>query len=108
MGTSIPPEKPALAQQPGFLWGLGSGPAPGKSHAKEAASHNDIKVVVGNKTLMVEEDITISKSVDEYMRDMEVATTSFSLCGHKAAGNINMEVHQSKLCRQCLSIIIRA
>lgn len=33
---------------------------------------HDVKIVVGNKALMGEEGITISKSVDEYMRDMEV------------------------------------
>lgn len=40
--------------------------------SNEALLH-DIKVVVGNKALMAEEDITIGKAVDEYMRDMEVS-----------------------------------
>lgn len=32
----------------------------------------DVKVVLGNKQMMADEGISISKTVDEYMRDMEV------------------------------------
>jgi hypothetical protein len=32
----------------------------------------DVKVVLGNKQMMADEGITVSKPVDEYMRDMEV------------------------------------
>lgn len=37
---------------------------------------HDVKIVVGNKAIMAEEGIAISKTVDEYMRDMEVRLVS--------------------------------
>ena len=37
------------------------------------ASARDVKVVLGNKQMMADEGIAISKGVDDYMRDMEVS-----------------------------------
>ncbi len=32
----------------------------------------DVKVVVGNKAMMLDEGVGVGKAVDDYMRDMEV------------------------------------
>jgi hypothetical protein len=44
-----------------------------KSPVKLPAAAQDVKVVLGNKQMMLEEGIPISKPVDDYMRDMEVS-----------------------------------
>ena len=74
----MPPDKPAVLAskaQNGSLWSSGgSSQVPGRALGSGESPMHDVKIVVGNKALMGEEGITISKSVDEYMRDMEVKT----------------------------------
>ena len=58
-------------------WAASSEPAGKKSPAKAlpakaAGAGQDVKVVLGNKQMMADEGIAISKAVDDYMRDMEV------------------------------------
>lgn len=43
-----------------------------KSQAAIPLEGRDVKIVVGNKAMMLEADIPISSAVDEYMREMEV------------------------------------
>ena len=77
--THAPQENAALAAKIGgsALWNsFGTNQAPGNAKSSLSAPH-DVKVVVGNKAMMAEEDILISKSTDEYMRDMEVSTYSY-------------------------------
>ena len=46
------------------------------SPAKGPGSSRDVKVVLGNKQMMADEGVPISKAVDDYMRDMEVGSNS--------------------------------
>ena len=48
------------------------------SPAKAAGADRDVKVVLGNKQMMADEGIAISKAVDDYMRDMEVSIVGSS------------------------------
>ena len=97
VGTNMPPGNPVLASKSGgtFPWpGALSSQAPGKVVSN--ALH-DVKIVVGNKTIMAEEDIAISKPVDEYMRDMEVRvhTAVFTL---EKAHHVYLPNRQKRLC----------
>lgn len=44
-----------------------------KSPIKSPGSSKDVKVVLGNKQMMADEGIPVTKPVDDYMRDMEVS-----------------------------------
>ena len=71
LGSGLPaaagPETPAK-RSPAKAY-----PAKGPSPAKGGpVSSRDVKVVLGNKQMMADENIPVSKDVDEYMRDMEV------------------------------------
>ena len=62
-------------------WTASSEPAGKKSSAKAspakaAGADRDVKVVLGNKQMMADEGVAISKAVDDYMRDMEVSRLS--------------------------------
>ena len=60
----------AASEQPGEQ-------SPAKaSPAKGPGSSRDVKVVLGNKQMMADEGVPISKAVDDYMRDMEVGSSS--------------------------------
>ncbi len=48
------------------------GPEISASPIKGKEGPQDAKVVLGNKQMMADEGIPITKAVDEYMRDMEV------------------------------------
>ena len=45
----------------------------------------DVKVVLGNKQMMADEGVAISKAVDDYMRDMEVGSSSVGIVNQAAA-----------------------
>ena len=85
VGTYVPLDKPAVLAsqaQSSSPWSLGGlVPAPARAVGSGESTLHDIKVVVGNKALMAEEGITISKPVDEYMRDMEVFFSLLLLSG---------------------------
>ena len=76
VGTNTPPDRPAVLAskaQSSSQWSLGGlVQTAGRPAGSSEDTLHDIKIVVGNKALMAEEGITISKTVDEYMRDMEV------------------------------------
>ena len=55
------------------------------SPAKGPGSSRDVKVVLGNKQMMADEGVAISKAVDDYMRDMEVGPSPFRRLEHAAA-----------------------
>jgi len=63
-----------------------SSEAPAKNSPAKAfppmgpASGRDVKVVLGNKQMMADEGIAISKGVDDYMRDMEVSEAQDDSC----------------------------
>lgn len=74
-------------------WAASSEPAAKKSPAKAspakaAGAGQDVKVVLGNKQMMADEGVAISKAVDDYMRDMEVskACLEATLCADCGAG----------------------
>ncbi len=48
------------------------GPEISRSPIKGKEGPRDVKVILGNKQMMADEGIPISKAVDDYMRDMEV------------------------------------
>ncbi len=50
------------------------------SPAKAAGADRDVKVVLGNKQMMADEGVAISKAVDDYMRDMEVSQPVKATC----------------------------
>ena len=60
-----------------------SGLAQKKSPTKDLSDSSDVKVVLGNKHMMADNGIAVSKAVDEYMRDMEVR----ALAVHAAAAD---------------------
>ena len=55
------------------------------SPAKGPGSNRDVKVVLGNKQMMADEGVAISKAVDDYMRDMEVGSSLIGGMKHAAA-----------------------
>ena len=55
------------------------------SPAKGPGSSRDVKVVLGNKQMMADEGVAISKAVDDYMRDMEVGSSSVGIVNQAAA-----------------------
>lgn len=84
---AVTPEKPTtqpLQQQqpkPGIVRALSLLGSPVPSHNQMAqqaspvalmATPREVKVVLGNKAIMGDEGVPISKPVDDYMRDMEV------------------------------------
>lgn len=84
--TRIPQENAALAAKTGKsdLWNsFGLGQVSGTAKGNPPSTLHDIKVVVGNKVMMAEEGISISKSTDEYMRDMEVSLITLIGCHTK-------------------------
>ena len=77
LGSGLPaaagPETPTKRSPIKASPAKGPSPSKGPSPAKGGpASSRDVKVVLGNKQMMADENIPISKAVDDYMRDMEV------------------------------------
>ena len=56
----------------GVLGWVAVGPEISRSPIKGKEGPRDVKVILGNKQMMADEGIPISKAVDDYMRDMEV------------------------------------
>ncbi|EIE26688.1 heavy metal P-type ATPase [Coccomyxa subellipsoidea C-169] len=55
----------------GVLGWVAVGPEISRSPIKGKEGPRDVKVILGNKQMMADEGIPISKAVDDYMRDME-------------------------------------
>jgi hypothetical protein len=77
--TSIPQDSPLPppTPQPTGLWGsVGFGGQGSPSVPRDGGEGlRDVKVVVGNKAMMLDEGVGIGKAVDDYMRDMEVVAS---------------------------------
>jgi hypothetical protein len=70
--VSVFPKRSAWPAGKGVLGWVVAGPELSRSPIKPKEGPQDAKVVLGNKQMMADEGIPISKAVDDYMRDMEV------------------------------------
>lgn len=70
--VSVFPKRSARPAGKGVLGWVVAGPELSWSPIKPKEGPQDAKVVLGNKQMMADEGIPISKAVDDYMRDMEV------------------------------------
>ncbi len=68
-GPETPTKRSSAKPSPAKGPSLAKNPSPAKGGH---ASNRELKVVLGNKQMMADENVPISKAVDEYMRDMEV------------------------------------